>query len=336
MGAAGVGRAADLPSINLQLQNWTAIAQEKGFFKEEFDKVGVRKVNLIATGVAELIGAESAAVGGGALAIAQRMIYPALVHRSNGLDAVIIWESEPSNRYRAPILASASNQAINNVQDLEGKRFGSSRISCYWSSPFEILTKAGLPLDSRLTQGRVRYQSIDVASVAAAALLSGQIDATATHPTTIEYASLILNGKVKVVARSPDDGIYVKAAGRVAYFARSDFAEKYPEVVRAFLIARDRTRTWSFAHLDEAAAIVADKLRIPVEVAKFQIADQSQFEFLAGEPDAETVRRTLKEFQEWYVANGDDILVDHKLSDEQIRTFVDARFFARGKYSIYD
>lgn len=335
-GAQAAPAAGDLTTINLQLQNWTAIAQEKGFFQEEFDKIGIKKVNLIAAGTAELLGAEAAAVGGGALAIAQRMIYPALVHRSNGLDAVIVWESEPSDKYRTPILALKDNKAINSVQDLEGKNFASSRISCYWSAPFEVLTKAGLPLDSRLAKGRVRYQSIDNLNVVTAALLSGQIDATAAHLPPLTVASLWLGDRVKAVGRSPDDGVYVNGAGRVAYFARSDFADKYPEVIKAFLVARDRTRDWSFAHVDEASRIIAEKTRIPYEVAKFQLTDPSQYEFMAGERNSNTVRKTIKEFQEWYVANGDDILVDHKLSDEQIRTFVDDRFFAGGKYSVYN
>src|SRR6218665_4064390 len=54
-------RAAEtLPSINLQLTPWTVVAREKGIFKEEFDKIGTKTINLIASGTADLIGAESA------------------------------------------------------------------------------------------------------------------------------------------------------------------------------------------------------------------------------------------------------------------------------------
>lgn len=328
--------APAMTSINLQLQNWTAIADKKGFFAEEFGGLGITKVNLIATGTAELLGAEAAAVGGGALAIAQRMIYPSLVHRANGVDAVIIWESQPSTKDRTPLLALSSNKEIDKIEDLEGKNFASSRISCYWSAPFEALTKAGLPLDSRLKQGKVRYQSIDNLGVVTSALLAGKIDATAAHLPPFTVATLWLGDKVKAVGHVPDDGVYAKGAGRVAYFARTDFAEKYPEVVRAFLVARDRTREWAFANPDEASRIIADSLRIPVEVARFQLLDKSQYEFMAGERDADAVRRSIKEFQDWYVANGDDILIDKQLDAEQIRTFVDARFFSGGQYSVYN
>jgi len=70
----GTVSAEVLPSINLQLTPWTVIAREKGIFKEEFSKVGTKEVNLIASGGAELIGAETAAVSKGAISIAQRMI----------------------------------------------------------------------------------------------------------------------------------------------------------------------------------------------------------------------------------------------------------------------
>ncbi|MFT4267236.1 MAG: ABC transporter substrate-binding protein [Xenophilus sp.] len=334
--AVGVPASADvLPEINLQLTPWTVVAREKGFFKDEFDKIGTRKVNLIASGTAELIGAESAAVNGGALAIAQRMIYPATVHRANGLDGVIIWVSEPSNRYRAPILARADNDKINTIADLEGKKFGSSRISCYWSSPFEQLTKAGLPLDSRLQKGKVRYESIDNSSVVVAGILSGAIDATTAHLAAGSFTAPYLAGKLKVVSRSPDDGIYVNNAGRVTYFAKRTFAEKYPEVVRAFLAARERTREWATDHVDEAAKIIAKETRVPVEIAKFQITHAGEWEFMAGEPNADRARTALKTFRDWYVAHGDDILSERSLSDAQVDAFVDGRFFAGGAYTIY-
>lgn len=325
-----------LPHINLQLRPWTVVAEKLGILKEEFDKVGINKVNLIASGAAELIGAESAALDNGAIAIAQRMVYPATVHKANGLDAVIVWLSAPSNKYRTPILARANNNEINSIADLDGKQFASSRISCYFTSPFEILSKAGLPLDSRIEKGRVRYQSIDNSAAVNAALLSGAIDATAAHLAVNNAAALYLSGEVKIIGRSPDDGVYVNGAGRVSYFAMRDFVDKYPEAIRAFLVAHERTKKWIQAHVDEAAGIIAEGTRVPVEIAKFQITDPSTFEFMEGETNAKAARENLKEFQAWYIAHGDDILVDRRLSDQQIDAFVDDRFFANGQFSVYN
>ncbi|MDH2328988.1 ABC transporter substrate-binding protein [Cereibacter sp. SYSU M97828] len=333
--AAPAFAADPLPFINLQLRPWTVVAQEKGFLKEEFDKIGIPEVNLIASGSAELVGAESAALNKGSIAIAQRMVYPATVHKANGLDAVIVWLSEPSDQYRTPILARASNDEINEIADLEGKNFASSRISCYFTSPFEVLTKAGLPLDSRNAQGKVRYQSIDNSAAVNAALLSGAIDATAAHLATNVSAALWLSGEVKVIGRSPDDGVYVNGAGRVSYFAMREFVDEYPEAVQAFLIAHERTKEWIAANIDEASEIISVGTRVPVEVAKFQITDESTYEFMKGEQDATSARENIKRFQEWYVNAGDDILTERQLSPEQIDAFVDDRFFAGGEFSVY-
>jgi ABC-type nitrate/sulfonate/bicarbonate transport system substrate-binding protein len=337
MAISGAARAESAPpeSINLQLQTWTAIAEAKGILQEEFSKAGVKKVNLIAQSSGELLGAESAAVGGGTLAFAQRMIYPAFVQKANGIPAVIVWLSEASNRYRTPIFVSAANKDIHTVADLEGKKFGSSRVSCYWSAPFEILNNAGIPLDSRLKKGRVRYENIESPAIAIQALLSGEKDATAGHLAANQFTAPYLQGKFRKVAGPADTGVYANYGGRVSYFAHKDFAAKHPGVVRAFLISRERARDWTYDHVDEAAKIVSKALRIPEDVAKFQITHLGQWDFMAGEPDADKARHAIKEFQKWYVAHGDDILVDKQLSSKQIDEFIDGKFFAGGSHSIY-
>jgi ABC-type nitrate/sulfonate/bicarbonate transport system substrate-binding protein len=334
---AGPGAAAAAPpaSLNFEANPVNAIAKGKGFLKEEFDSIGVKEVNLVAMGTADLLGAESAAVAGGALAVAHRMIYPATVHRANGLDTVLVWVSETSNRYRAPVLAKAGNDAVKSVADLDGKKFGSSRISCYWASPFEILEKAGLPLDTRARRGRVRYETIDNPNVMVTALISGSIDAIAAHLTALQFTGACLSGQMKVIGESPDDGVYVNHSGRVPVAAQRDFVEKYPEVVRAYLLARERARYWAGDHPNEAAAIIAKELRLPLEAALFHITHVGQQYFMAGEPNADRAVASIKTFQEWYAEHGDDILGERRLTDEQIEAFVARQFFVGGRYSIY-
>lgn len=325
-----------LPAVNLPLAAWTVVARETGLLKEELDKVGTKTVTLVPPGAADLIGAEAALLNRGGIAIAQRMIYPATVHRANGLDAVIVWESAPSDEYRTPILAAAGNTAVNSVADLEGKKFASSRVSGFWTSPFEILDKAGLPLDTRQRAGKVRYASIDNLATTTAALLSGAIDATAAHIAIPAAAAAYTSGQVKVIGRSPNDGVYVNGAGRVSYFVMRDFVNRYPRVVRAFLIAHERTKDWIAGHIDEAAGIISRETRVPLHIARFQITDHSSYEFMKGERSAENARKTIKEFQAWYIAHGDDILAERRLTDAQIDAFVDGRFFEGGEYSIYN
>lgn len=144
-----------LTFINLPKAAWTVVGFEKGFIQEEYAKIGVTDINLIYPGTAELSGAEAALLDRGGLAIASRMMYPATVHRANGIDAVIVWQSEASDKFRTPVLAKVGS-GVDTIADLDGKKFGGSRVGCGWTSPTEILYEAGVPLDTRLLTGKVR------------------------------------------------------------------------------------------------------------------------------------------------------------------------------------
>lgn len=332
--AATAARAQEpLASINLPIEGWTVVAEAKGFFKEEYDKLGT-KVKLVDPGTQQLVGAEAAMLDRGGLAIAQRMVYPATVQKANGIDASVVWLSEPSSPARTPILALKSS-SVQSVADLEDRNFGSSRISCGWSSPTEILQKANLPLDTKNERGKVRFTNISNPVAGNAALLSGRIDASATHVALPDVAALVKTGEVKVIGNSPADGVYINAAGRVSYFAMRAFAEKHPSQVQAFLRVRLRTIAWIKDNVDKAARIVAKETRIPVDIARIGIVDPSQFQYMAGEPSADVAANAIKTFQQWYIDHDDDILKSRHLSDQQIDAFVDKRFFQGGEYSIY-
>lgn len=323
-----------LPVVNLPQAAWTVVALEKGFLKDEFDKIGTKQIRLLNPGTNELSGAEAALLDRGGLAIAQRMMYPATVHRANGLDAVIVWQSVESDEYRTPILA-LKDSPIDKLEDLAGKSLGSSRVGCGWTSPKEALDAAGVPLSTRIRQGAVTHETITNTATVNAALLSGKIAATATHTAIPSAAALVATGQVKVIGRSPKGGVYVRAAGRVSYFAMRDFVDKYPEAIHAFLVAHERTKAWIKENPDAAAEIVSRELRMPVEIAKYGIVDPSSFEYMAGEPDASKAVASIKEFQKYYIEHGDEILAERQLSEAQIDTFVDRRFFANGSHSIY-
>jgi ABC-type nitrate/sulfonate/bicarbonate transport system substrate-binding protein len=323
-----------LAAINLPIEGWTVVAREKGILAAEYGPLGTA-VTLVDPGTTQLVGAEAALLDRGGLAIAQRMMYPAAVHKANGIDASIVWMSVKSSPARTPILARV-NGPVASVADLAGKNFGATRVSCGWTSPTEILTKAGLPLDTPDHTGAVRYTNISNPVANTAALMSGRIDATATHLALPDAAALFATGQVRVVGRSPEDGIYVNAAGRVSYFAMRQFVDAHPRHIKAFLRAREITDAWIADHVDEAAQIIARETRVPVTLAKFAITDASSFQYIAGEPSATEAIGIIKAFQQWYIEHGDDILRARHLSDATIEAFVDRRFFKGGPYSVYD
>ena len=323
-----------LPSINLPLEDWTVVAFAKGFLQEEYRRIGTAEVVLVDPGTHQLSGSEAALLDRGGLALAQRMMYPATIHKANGIDASIVWLSTKSSPARTPVLA-LKDSPIQTVADLKGKTLGSSRVSCGWTSPTEILDTAGVPLDTKIHEGAVRFTNIMNAVATTNALLSGRIEATSTHIAIAEQAALWTSGQVKAIGRSPEDGVYVNYAGRVSYFAMREFAEQHPRAIRAFLLARNRTMTWVKSNPDEAAELIAKGRRVPLEIARFGLLDPSSFVFMEGEPSAPAAVNAVKSFQAWYLAHGDEILADHHLTDEQIDAFIDKRFFDGGEYSVY-
>ncbi|AHF93252.1 nitrate ABC transporter substrate-binding protein [Opitutaceae bacterium TAV5] len=323
-----------LDVINIPLNSWTSIAAKKGWLQQEYAKYGTR-VSLLDQGTAAVAGQEAALLARGDLHFASRMSYPALIHKSNGLDALIIWQSEQSDIYRTPLIALRESP-LESIADLKGKNFGGSRVGCGWSSPYEALRDNGLPLDTPVKRGEVRFTTISSSTGLTSALLGGKIDFTATHIALGGWANLVTQGVIKVIGRSPADGEYVKGAGRPAFFALTRFANEYPELVKAFLDVRARTTKWIVENPDEAASIIARETRVPRYVAKFMITDASAFDFMAGEPSYETAVASIKSFQKWYKENDDDILAKQSLSDAQIEAFVDKRFFKGGEFSIYN
>lgn len=333
-GPSGAPAVEPLASINLPIEGWTVVAQAKNFFEPEFGKLGT-KVNLVDPGSHQISGAEAALLDRGGLAVAQRMMYPATVHRANGLDASIIWLSSPSSKYRTPIIARVDSP-VEKLADLEGKTFASSRVSCGWTAPTEALAKSGVPLDTPIKDGKVRFLNTSTFAAASAALLAGRIDATATHVALPDAAALLKSGEVEIIGRTPEGGVYESAAGRVSYFAMREFIDAYPRHIQAILKVRARTDAWIKDHIDEAAAIIARETRIPVDIAKFGIIDESSFQYMDGEPSAAEAVKAVKTFQQWYIDNGDEILKSRHLSDETIETLIDKRFFKGGEYSIYE
>jgi sulfonate transport system substrate-binding protein len=333
--AAGDARAAErVPVVNIPLNSWTVVAARLGWLQAEYARHG-SKIRLVDPGTTALLGAEASLLDRGDLHFAFRMIYPALVHKANGLDANIVFLSERSDPTKTPILA-LRDSPLATAADLKGKSLGSGRVGCGWSSPYETLKRADVPLDTNATRGAVRYSNISSATANVSALLAGQIDATAAHPATPTWAAGVTQGLYKAVARPPENGVYVNHAGRTAVFALRTFADEHPELVKAFLVVRLKTVRWIRENPDQAAAIVARETRVPVYVAKFTLTDVSAYDLLGAETSYEAAVTSIRTFRDWYAANGDDILAKHSVDDRTLAQFVDRRFFRGGAFSPYE
>lgn len=323
-----------VPVVKIPLDNVSVVAAQKGWLQEEYAKYG-SKIELVDPGTVRLAGVEASLLDRGDLHFAGRMSYPALVHKLNGLDAVIIRQLSEATINTTPLFV-LKDSPINAVKELEGKKFGSGRIGCGWTSPYEIFLDNNLPLDTEHKKGKIRYSAISSGVANQQALLSGRIDATSMHPTVTLWTPLFTQDLVKVIGHNRADGVYVQYAGRTATFAMRNFAEEHPELIKAYLVVYDKTRKWILANPDEASVIIARGLRIPKHIAKFGIVDPSSSLNIPDEESWEGAVKAIKEFQKWYKENGDDILSKKQLPDREIEKFVVKNFFKGGEYSIFE
>lgn len=317
----------------IPLQEWTAVASQKGWLQEEFAKYGA-KIELVDITALKIPGVEASLLDRGDLNFAFRMQYPSLQHKLNGLDAVIVWQS-PDAPVRRNTLIVLKDSPINSVQDLKGKKLGAWRIGCPYFSAFEILQVKGVPLDTENKKGDVRFVNTNF-YVANSAFLSGKLDVQSVHPAAYLYTPLYTQGLVKEISTSIPGGVYLRGGGRTSVFAMKKFANEHPELVKAFLTVYEKTRKWILENPDDAATIISRELRLPRHIAEFGIRDDSSYLYVAGIPSWEDAVNSIKLFQEWAIKNNDDFLIKKSLSDQQINEFVDSRFFKGGEYSIYN
>jgi sulfonate transport system substrate-binding protein len=116
------------------------------------------------------------------------------------------------------------------------------------------------------------------------------------------------------------------------------WADENPDLVKAFLVAWDRTVRWlnsdNGAHWDEAAQIASREVREPKSVALYDLKDESRIVWSWGVTDYQDAVDSVKKFQSWNIANKDPFYTKHHLSDKEIEAFVDRRFFRGGEYFV--
>ena len=319
--------------VKIQLNEITAVAAQKGWLQEEYAKVNA-KVQLVDIASLNISGVEASMLDRGDLHITSRMAYPALQHRANGLDAVVIWQGVNPQPRRATIIV-LKDSPIKSIDDLVGKTFGSSLIGCPYYAGREGIKAAGHDVDTDFERGDIRF--VNITGVAGtAAFLSGKLDAYGTHPAIKTVAPLYTQDQVREISVAVPGGTYQTSGGRALYFAMRKWSIENPDLVKAFLTVYGKTQRWVVGdgNYEEAANIIARELRVPKHVALYDIKDESHIVYDWGQPDYDDAVASVKFFQNWAISVKDPFYTKHKLSDKDLEAFIDKRFFKGGEYFV--
>jgi sulfonate transport system substrate-binding protein len=321
--------------VHVQLNDVTAVAAQKGWFKEEFAKYNAT-VDLVSTSAYGSSGTVAALFDRGDLHISKSMMNGSLQNRVQGLDISVIWVAETAVPRRATTFVLTDTE-IRTVADLKGKTLGSGLTLCPYYASVEALKAQGVTVDNEFRKGDLRYVNI-TGLTATSAFLARRFDAWAAHPAGTNTASLFIRGDVREVATAVPGGVYVTSGGRDVYSVYRKWGEQNSDLVKAFLVVLDRTTRWLYANnganLNEAVRIAAREMRNPVSVEAYLFKDESRTTFSWGEPDYKTAVLAIEKFLHHNLAEKDPFFTKHPLSDKEVEKFVDRRFFAGGDYFV--
>jgi ABC-type nitrate/sulfonate/bicarbonate transport system substrate-binding protein len=300
----------NLGEFKIAASDWAYVAQKRGLLDETFGKRGI-KVSI----VEGVIGQEAQLMARGDLHIAGRMLYPYLLYRSQGADMIAVQNSiHPNPKITAIIVPKDS--PVQKFADLKGKKISSWRAGCPYMVLFELAER------ENWKQGE-DWQYINIPYTEHKdGLLSGEIDAISSHLLT-DIIPMVTSGVFREVAYTVADGVYVNGGGSTVQFVPTEFAKKYPKIIRAFLDLQQGVYDWILENPDEAAALVKSVNRTPEEISKFAWDKERTASTWKSELDLEKVKRETKAMQDWLVEHGD--IEGGKAVD--VDTLYDPRFF---------
>ena len=214
------------------LTDVNGIARDNGYFKEEFEKIGV-KLNLVPmTGAGPAI---NEALAGGSLDIGVLGDVPAVLGKANGVDTVLISTSGLSG---GASLIAGKGTSYKSLRDLKGKTIATQR------GAFMHRTLATLLADEGLTFDDIKFVNVN-AQTAAEMLVTGNVDAAVVGGVTL--TRLYEQGYNIVIDYRQNRG-GITGGGTIA---RKKFVEQNPDIIKAYLTAVARGKKYAIENPNE-------------------------------------------------------------------------------------
>ena len=213
------------------------VADEKGFFEEEFGKDGITVHSEIFAKMGPAI-IEAMAAGDVDLSIVG--VFP-VVNANNAGNKIMMLASGnfTEDGFR---LVAGPDSTVSTVEDLKGLKIGVPFGAAEHQITLQILEKHGLD-DTQVEL--VNLQQAD----ALTALLGNEIDAALFNSGTLSAAE---EAGAKTIATNKEVGLIVNPV-----IGRKDFVEANPEITSRFLKVLDKTAKWIDENEDETVKIAA-------------------------------------------------------------------------------
>jgi sulfonate transport system substrate-binding protein len=212
------------------------VAQEKGFFKEEFGDAVTVETPQFTNGPAQ-----NEAVTAGQIDLANMGDLPTIQVWANNVDIKVIsylWDSP-----KGYSLVAHPNSGVKTLADLKGKKIAIQFGSNYHKLLLKFLASQDLTVDD------IQMTNLSK-SEAVTSLQEGLIDATALDEP--DLSKMKAEGFVEVSTAEGYDRIFTVLYGRSAYL------EQNPDIVARYLKVIDRTNKWIAENQEESVQIVAD------------------------------------------------------------------------------
>lgn len=250
------------------------VAYEKGYLKEELDKMGV-SFDWQEFQSGPLV---NEAVAAGEADMGFMADLPAILAKSTGQPIEIVSNVAYGEKGLAVLVKSDSS--IKSVAELKGKKVAYATGSYAQHLLALLLNQEGLSLDD--------VESINLgAGDQPAALANGEVDAIVIWEQYI--SKLTSDGTAKVLA----DGTGIKRGNMVTYFL-TDYAKANPDVVEAYIKALNRADELLASDPDEAAKLTAEDFGVDTELMR-KIIDNFSYSTELTTEDIEEITK-VKDF----------------------------------------
>lgn len=272
LGASGA-TAQPVKEVRLDYAYWapeSVVLKRKGWLEETFKPQGAEIKWLFSRGSNNSL----EFLNGGSTDFALSASISALVARANGQPVKAIYNYLWSETSAIVVQPEAP---FKTVADLKGKKIAATK----GTNPYFFLLRS-------LDANGLKATDVEIVHLqhpeGRAALERGHVDAWAgldPHLAASEAAG----------ARF----IYRNKAFRDANFLNTSesFLKDHPEVVRSVLQAYDRARQWIIANPGEAAAILAEETKLPVEVIKLQLGRYDFSDPIPGQQHRDAIKSII-------------------------------------------